>query len=124
MEFEFNNQLLPQNVISIEKVGEFALEASSETGLYYYYLVKTVLGQCVAASCGPIIPYQQSIPPGFSINIYKMPYNETKLIKLINGFLNDKNKMIVEAKEIDIDDAIDQFREVKEYLRDLKAETF
>jgi len=121
MEFEFNKQLSAQNQIDIENIGSFALEAYNDAGAYYYYLVKTILGQCVIASCGPVIPDIANIPSGFSVNLYKMPYNEIKLIKSISLFLNDKYKQITEATEIDIEDAIEQFRDIKEYLKTLDA---
>jgi len=124
MEFEFNNQLTPQNQIEIENIGSFALDAADELGIHYYYLVKTMIGQSIVASCGPVVPDIESLPSGFCINLYRTEYNEGRLIKFINLFLNDKYKKIVTAIEIDIEEAIEQFRDVKEYLRNLSAETF
>lgn len=124
MEFEFNKQLTPQNQIEIDNIGAFALEAINELGAYYYYIIKTIMGQSIIASCGPIIPDIDMLPSGFGINIYRMPYNENRLIKAINLFLNDRDRQITDAREINIDYAIEQFRDVKDYLRNLKGENF
>ena len=53
-----------------------------------------------------------------------MVFSETRLIKSIDLFLNDRDRKITEAREIDIDDAIEQFRDIKDYLNNLEAETF
>jgi len=124
MEFQFNNQLTPQNQIDIDNIGSFALEASNDDGLYYYYLVKTVLGHSIIASCGPIIPDLDILPSGFSISLHKMNYNENRLFKVINSFLNDKEKKITSAYEISIEDAINRFRDLKDYLRNLDTGEF
>ena len=124
MEFEFYKQLTAQNKIDINNIGSFALEAYNEDGVYYFYLVKSIMGQSVIASCGPIIPDLDAIPSGFSINLYKMPYNEARLSKAIGLFLNDREKQITDAREIDIEDAIEQFRDIKEYLNNLDALSF
>ena len=124
MEFEFDKQLTPQNAIEIDNIGSFALEAISETGNYYYYIVQTLMGQSVIASCGPIAPDIYEIPSGFNVSLYRIEYNETKLIKGIDLFLNDKYKKILYAKEIDTEDAIEQVRDIKEYLRSVSKGGF
>lgn len=124
MEFNFDKQLTPQKQIEISNIGAFALEAWNETGMFYYFLIKTILGQSVIASCGPIVPDIDTIPSNFTIRLHKMPFSETRLIKFIDFFLNDRDRKITEAREIDIDDAIEQFRDIKDYLNNLEAETF
>ena len=124
MEFEFNKELTPQNQIEIDNIGSFALEASNNTGAYYYYVIQTIMGQTIIASCGPVIPDIDILPSGFCVSLHKMPYNEVRLSKVINLFLNDKDKKIVDAKEVNIEYAIEQFKDVKEYLRNLDVETF
>lgn len=124
MEFEFNNELKAQNKINIDNIGSFALEACNENGAFFYYVVQSIMGQCIIASCGPIVPDIDAIPSGFCINLYKMIYNETKLGKAINLFLNDKYKQITAAQEITIEDAIEQFRDIKDYLKNINVENF
>lgn len=124
MQFEYNNQLLPQNVIDIEQVGEFAIEAHNDLGYYWYIVIRTIMGTSIIATCGPVFPDIALLPSGFSMELEKIPYKEEKLCKIINRFLNDPKKSITDAKVIDAIEGIDQFREIKNYLKELKEETF
>lgn len=124
MQFEFNHQLLPQDFIEIEQIGEFGLEATNDLGYCWYMIIKTFLGTSVICTCGPIIPDISIIPSGFTTHLDKIPYKEDKLAKTINYFLNDSKKGITSAKIISFDDAIDQFRELKDYLKNFSEDTF
>ena len=124
MIFEFNNQLVPQNLIDIDQIGEFGIEASNDDGYYYYMVIKTLLGTSVIATCGPVFPDSELLPSGFSCTLTKMPYKEDKLAKTINLFLNDKYKKLTRAEVIEVDDAIAQFRELRDYLINFNEETF
>ena len=121
---EFNQQLMPQNVIDIEEIGQFAVEAWNDDGYYYYLIVRTSLGTTSIASCGPVIPDVDLLPSGFTTSLEKMAYKEDKLSRSITMWLNDRSKKITQAKIIDIDEAIDQFRDLGEYLRNYSEDTF
>lgn len=117
MEFEFNNQLVPQSLVEIDEIGEFAIEAHNDIGAYYYLVVKTTLGMSTIATCGPIVPDIEYLPKGFQIKLDIIPYKEDKLTKIINMFLNDNYKCLTEAVVVDVDTALDQFRDVGTYLK-------
>lgn len=124
MEFGFNKELAPRNTLILDNIGEFAIEAITPEGSYFYLLIKTIMGQSIIATCGPVLPGVEFLPSSFSISILKTPYNEARLKKIIDLFLNDKYRRIVEANEIDIEDAIEEFKDVKDYLRNLSTESF
>ena len=115
--FEFNQQLMPQNVIDIEEIGQFALEASNDQGYFYYLIVRTSLGVVTMASCGPVVPDVGLLPSGYCCYLNRMEYKENKVEKAINTWLNDRAKALTEAKVIEIEDALDQFRDLGEYIR-------
>lgn len=123
MTFEFNQQLVPQSLINVESVGEFAIEAFNDEGYFYYLIIKTLLGTCTIASCGPIIPDVNLLTSGLKICLDKCQYKEDKLAKTINFWLNDKSKKLTNARIIDIDEALDQFPDVALYMRSLSEET-
>ncbi len=54
----------------------------------------------------------------------KMPYKEDKLSRTITMWLNDRSKKVTNARMLDIEEAIDQFRDLKEYLRNYSEDTF
>ena len=124
MTFEFNQQLMPQSLIDIEQVGEFAIEAHNDAGYYWYLIVKTSLGTTTITSCGPKIPDVSLLPSGYTCSLNRIQFNEKKLEKTINMWLNDRMKTLTEAKVIDIDDAIDQIAELKDYLKNYSEEIY
>ena len=124
MEFEFNHQLTPQNVLEVSEVGEFAIEAYNDLGYYWYLVVRTIMGTSIISTCGPVFPDIALLPSGFSMTLEKIPYKEEKLAKNISYFLNDRKKGLTQARVIDVQDGINQFRELKDYLKELREETF
>ena len=117
MTFEFNQQLMPQNLIDIENIGDFALEGINDEGNFYYLIVRTTLGITTLASCGPVVPDVNLLPSGYCTYISRMQYKEDKVAKQINIWLNDKSKALTKASLIEIEDALDQFRDLGEYMR-------
>ena len=117
MTFEFNQQLMPQNLIDIENIGDFALEGINDEGTFWYLIVKTSLGVSTLASCGPVVPDINLLPSGYCTYLCRMEYKEDKLAKQINMWLNDKSKKLTQANIIEIEDALDQFRDLGEYMR-------
>lgn len=116
MQFEFDQELKAQNNIEIDDIGFFGLEASNSEGYYYYLVIRSIMGTSIIATCGPVIPDLDALPSGFKMTLDKMPYKEDKLIKTISYFLNDKSKKITDAKVMEVNEAINEFRELKEYL--------
>ncbi len=115
--FEFNQQLMPQSLIDVENIGDFAIEASNDEGVFWYLIVKTSLGVTTMVSCGPVVPDVNLLPSGYCTYLSRIDYKEDKLIKQINMWLNDRSKKLTSASIVDIEDALDQFRDVGEYMR-------
>lgn len=121
--FEFNQQLMPQSVIDINEVGQFAIEGVNEEGLFWYLIVRTSLGTTTLAQCGPVVPDVDFLPDGYCCSLTRMPYKEAKLEKTINSWLND-GKKLTEAHSVEIADAIAQFRDLKSYLENYSDEVY
>lgn len=122
--FEFNQQLMPQNVIDIDEIGQFAIEASNDEGYFWYLIVRTSLGTVTLASCGPIVPDVALLPSGYCCYLSRMEYKEPKIEKAINTWLNDRAKALTQAKVIEIEDAIDNFVDLGNYLRTYSEEVY
>lgn len=122
--FEFNQQLLPQSLVDIQELGQFALEGINEEGYFYYLVVRTSLGTVTLADCGPVVPDITLLPSGYQTSLERMPYKEDKVSRAINMWLNDRSKKLTEAKVIDIEEAIAQFRDLGEYLTNYSDEVY
>ena len=115
--FEFNNQFVPQSLVDIENIGQCAIEASNDEGYFWYLIISTSLGTVTIASSGPSIPDVALLPGGYSCSFYTMEYKENKLEKAINTWLNDRGKCLTQARVIEVDEALDEFRDIAQYLR-------
>jgi len=124
MLFEFNQELQFMSDIDINDIGQFAIEANNDEGMFWYLIVRTSLGTCTITSCGPLVPDLELLPSGFTQKLERIPFKEDKLCKYISMFLNDKGKKITKAVEIEIEDAIEQFKDLKEYLENYSEEIF
>lgn len=122
MEFEYNKDLVALNSIEIENIGSFAIEASNDEGLFYYMLVRTTLGVTSIAVWGPVVPDVDLITTGYGFSYTKMDYEEKGIAKYISKYINDKNKRITHIEIIPIEDAIEQVKDMKEYLRNYGQE--
>lgn len=124
MDFEFNNQFVPQNRIEIDQIGDFVLQGSNEEGYFYYLFAKTFYGTTVMISLGPILPDAFAIPTGFHVSLDKVPYKEEKIAKSINFFLNDRSKKLTDAKTIELSEMMSQIPDIKDYILNLNEDTF
>ena len=118
MEFEFNKELVALDVIDIPRIGNFAISAEGEGGNAYFIVIKTELGKSYIATCGPVLPEIEEIPENFNVNLTKIDYNEKKLVKIISMFLNDRMKGIYRAELIDSNKALDEFRDLGQYMKE------
>ena len=116
--FEFDQELQFMNSIDLGDIGHFAIEANNDDGMFWYLIIRTSMGTSSIATCGPVVPDVDMLPDGFSQHLYRMPFKEDKICKQISFFLNDRTKKITKAVEVDINEAISQFRDLKSYLED------
>lgn len=124
MIIQFNGDVTYLKDLDIENIGEFAIEASNDEGMFWYYVVRTSLGTVSIATSGPRVPDIELLPKGFNQSLYRLPYKEDKVIKDVTRFLNDPKKNIVKADLIDIDVAIEQFVNLRDYLEDYSEELY
>ena len=116
---KFNQQLEAQNNLDIESISNCCIRASNDLEYYYYLIIKTIAGKTYFAECGPILKDSDRLPSGFINALLIFEYNERKLLAMINGFLNDKSKKVTEASVVDIDEALNNFKNLKEFMEGL-----
>ena len=119
MDFEYNRLSTAQNLLKIEDIGNFAIEACTEDGVYFYMVARTSLGTTTIFTWGPVIPDIDHLPNGYTSSLKRMEYKEVKIIKEINTFLNTtfyQRKKLCEAKLIDMMEAAEQHRDLREVM--------
>lgn len=118
MIFEFNNQFVPQSLIDVEDIGQCCVECVNKEGDYYYIIIKTSLGTTTIVTFGPVNVDFDTLPNGYTTSLKRMDYKEDKIVKELKLFLNDSKKKIVEAKEVDLEEALINCKDLATYLRE------
>lgn len=116
MDFEYNNQYVPQDLLTVDEIGRCALEGSNDDGFHYVLIVRVSMGMATLIECGPYAPDVAVLPSGFSMSLNRMKFDARKVGGYINKWLNDKKKL-THVDVIPEEEAIEQFRDMKEYIR-------
>ena len=120
MNVDFYSEFNPLKTLEIKDIGKCAIEGVNPDGFYFYLVIITIRGVAHMFTCGPLIPDLDDLPPGYTVNYSTTNFNSQKLKKTVSAWLNGrkpgKSKLIDEAKLVDIDYAISQFKSVKSYV--------
>lgn len=120
-EIEYLREIKAEAVLEIDDISQCAIEATSfnpETfETYFNYLViYTIMGESVVAQCGPMIVDSNEIPDKFMCTLNKVSFNESRLEKLVFGFLNNNKNKMMSARLIEPVDALEQFKDLGAHL--------
>lgn len=124
MIINYNGDVAFLGELDIDNIGEFAIEANNDEGMFWYYVCRTLFGTTTIATSGPRIPDIELLPKSFYQQRYTMQFNEAKIIKDVSRYLNDYTKKITTAKVIPIDEAVSQFVNLRDYLEDYGEELY
>jgi len=116
---KYNFQLEPQNKLDIESISNCCIRAKNDLEYYFYLIIKTIAGKTYFAECGPILENSDRLPSGFISALVIFEYNEKKVLGMINSFLNDKSKKVTDASVIEIDEALNNFKNLKDFMEGL-----
>lgn len=100
MIFEYAVQKTFMQAIDIVDIGNFGIRCSNNEGCEYYLLAKTVMGKTSIISFGPTIPDIPVLIDKFNVSFTKIDYKESKIIKIVQTFINDPNKEVSNVEEI------------------------
>lgn len=115
--FEYFYQRMAVGNLDIEDLGNCAIEANNDDGLFYYLLIETNLGFTKVFEYGPIQPDFHELPKSVKCTFDRIEYTEAKLSKIIQNFLNGGFKGITQAQIIDKDTLLDNCTDIIEYMR-------
>ena len=123
VEFEFDLQPEFQNSVAIEDIGDCGIIATNDLGYQYCMGIRTYMGHTLITTCGPILPDIDILPDGFACTLAKVSFNPGTVEKKIRLWLNDPKKQIKFANAVTFEEAINEFRDITDYLYDLSEET-
>ena len=109
MKFDYLQRIVVEGQLDVENIGDCVIVANNDLGREYYLVIKTLLGWTEILDYGPYTPDFIMLHNEYSVKYSRIEYNETKIEKVIERFLNDPKRMITQAK-------ISTLEEVREFL--------
>ena len=103
MTFEYMQRVVVDSSIEIENIGQCVIQASNDFGAEYYLIILTELGWTEVIEYGPVIPDLNTLPLDYNISYTRFEYNQGKLERIIDKFLNNPKRIITQAKVTDLD---------------------
>ena len=101
MNFDYFYTKQINDSLAVDDIGNCAIEACSDEGARYYLVIKTQLGSSIIFEYGPIIPEINLLPKTCTCSFRRIAFSENKLIKTIDGFLNNPYRTITQATIVD-----------------------
>ena len=105
MQFEYLYTMQATGNIDIENIGDFAISVTNDMCKEWLMIVRTEYGICQIIQYGPLLIDFDELPENVNYNYQRMEYNEGKLVRMIDKFINDPSKLATQVTEINIDDA-------------------
>lgn len=118
-QINFNSQSEYQSNLIIEDIGNCSIEAWNELEYLYYIIIKTIRGKSYIAEWGPIIEDEENFIDGYKSSFKIMEFNDKRINSELWSFLNDRSKKIVNARELEVNEALDAFKDLKLYMEGL-----
>lgn len=116
MNFEYFTVKTVMANIDIDDIGNCAIEANNDNGEFFYLIIRTTLGTTQIFEYGPTCHsgvMEKSVMSSFK----RIEFTESKVIKTIEGFLNNPYRNITQAQLMDIDEALEQCESILEYMK-------
>lgn len=112
MIFDYSALSVFTKSIDVDDIGNTAIRATSDEGLQYYMVIKTVMGITSILKFGAIVPDIQALVNNFSVLYQKIDYKEKLIQKSILQFINDPKKRITDVEEVSVKEALEAFPNV------------
>lgn len=109
MTFDYLQRIIVDGQLEVDNIGDCNIQANNDFGEEYYLMIKTVLGWTEVLEYGPCVPDFPELQYNYSIKYNKFEYNQSKIERVIDKFLNDGKRGITQAKLVDI-------TEIREFL--------
>lgn len=110
--YEFNCTVVVGATLDIENTGNCAIVAHNDLHQTFVLIIKSDLGFTQTVEFGPSINDDGDVPSKIVSHYTRFEYNEYKIDKLVDNFLNNKYNNITQAEVVD-------FETAKQYIRNL-----
>ena len=109
MTFDYMERVVVDGQLDVEDIGQCVIQATNDLGEEFYLIIKTDLGWTEILEYGPCVPDMELRQLNYQIKYSRIEYNQSKIERAIDKFLNDPKRCITQAKVTDIS-------EIREFL--------
>ena len=100
--FEYNYEIKSANTLDIDDIGNVCIKVLNIFNNYWYLIISTSLGETNIKTFGPInIENKLTKIKEFEFKFQKFDYKESKIITIIDKFINDEKKIITSVCIVD-----------------------
>lgn len=117
MNFNYFIEQIVHAQLSVEDIGNCAIEGNNDLGESFYLIVETTLGSTRIFEFGPIMQDIKMLPKSVKCTFDRIIYSEPKIGKRIEQFLNNRCSGITSAMIVDKDYALSQCRDIAAYMK-------
>lgn len=107
MTFEYLQRVVVDGTLEIDNIGECTIQGNNDLGEFFYLIIVTELGWTEILDYGPCVPDFDILQANYQIKYQRIEYNQGKLERIIDKFLNDPKRMITQAKLVCTEDIIE-----------------
>ena len=116
MNFEYFTVTTVMADIEIEAIGNCAIEANNDNGEFWYLVIRTNDGLTQVFEYGPTC-HTGILEKSVNCSFQRINYSESKIKKAIQSFLNNPYRTITQAREITLDEALNECDDMLIYMR-------
>lgn len=105
MTFDYLQRVVVDAQLNVEDIGQCVILGRNDIGEENYLIIRTEMGFTEQITVGPVCPDVDLLPFNVSILYSRYEFNQGKIERAIDKFLNDPKKLISQA-EVTTFDAI------------------
>ena len=103
MTFEYLQRVVVDAELNVDDIGQCVILGRNDIGEESYLIIRTEMGWTEQISIGPVCPNIEILPFNVAILYSRFEYNQGKIERAIDKFLNDPKKMISQADVVTFD---------------------
>ena len=103
MTFEYLQRVVVDAELNVDDIGQCVILGRNDIGEESYLIIRTEMGWTEQISIGPVCPDIDILPFNVAILYSRFEYNQGKIERSIDKFLNDPKKMISQADVVTFD---------------------
>lgn len=103
MKFDYLQRVVIDAQLDVENIGECCLLGRNDIGEEWYLVIHSIMGVTEVIEYGPIVPDLNLLPSAVTLRYNRFDYNQGKIERIIDKFLNDGQRAISQAEVTDFE---------------------